>query len=221
MKIDKVNILIGEDINPKLYVLKYTLEDCNNKIISSSYSVDIFKVIEFARKIHKDQKRKYTGDPYFSHLCEVVGLLSSVNNDNLSLAVAWLHDCMEDCGVSFEFLKENFGPHVAMGVSLMSDMEAGNRETRKRLSRERLSKAPSWIQNIKLCDIISNTNSIFTHDPKFYELYHKETKLLLDVLGKSDPNLWKLAKNVFDNKFEEDEEDEEDEEYDDGYDSSW
>ena len=106
MKIDKVNILIGEDINPKLYVLKYTLEDCNNKIISSSYSVDIFKVIEFARKIHKDQKRKYTGDPYFSHLCEVVGLLSSVNNDNLSLAVAWLHDCMEDCGVSFEFLKE-------------------------------------------------------------------------------------------------------------------
>lgn len=39
----------------------------------------------------------------------------------------------------------------------LTDSETGNRETRNRLAREMLSRAPSYIQDIKVCGIISNT----------------------------------------------------------------
>lgn len=160
------------------------------------YLIDTFKAMEFAMEAHKDQKRKYTHVPYFTHLAEVSGLISTVKKDNLSIAVAWLHDCMEDCGVTFDILVEKFGFSVATGVQLLSDMEEGNREIRKRLSRERLKAAPKWVQDIKLCDLISNTSSIVLHDPKFAKTYLEEKRLLLKVLTKADKRLWRLAMNM-------------------------
>ena len=32
----------------------------------------------FAREVHKDQRRKYTNNPYFDHLAEVAGIVSAV-----------------------------------------------------------------------------------------------------------------------------------------------
>jgi (p)ppGpp synthase/HD superfamily hydrolase len=158
--------------------------------------IDTFKAMQFAMEAHKDHKRKYTEVPYFTHLAEVAGLVSTVKKDNLSIAVAWLHDCMEDCGVTHDTLVSNFGCGVAEGVKLLSDMEEGNRETRKRLSRERLSNAPKWVQDIKLCDLISNTSSIVMHDPKFAKTYLEEKRLLLKVLKNSDKGLWRLAMSM-------------------------
>ena len=160
-----------------------------------------YKAMEFARQVHAEQRRKYTNGPYFDHLAEVVGIVSSVVSQlNLDqetvLAVAWLHDCVEDQGVLLEDLSLKFGDTVAIGVGWLSDMELGNRDTRKRLSRERLSKAPEWIQTIKCADLISNTSSIVQHDPKFAITYLEEKRLLLDVLTKAEPNLLRVAKEL-------------------------
>lgn len=154
---------------------------------------DAFRAMEFAMYIHKDQKRKYTGNPYFTHLAEVAGLVSTVHQSIDVIATAWLHDCMEDCGVEFSFLEQKFNFLIAKGVFLLSDLETGNRKERKRASRERLSEAPAWIQDIKVCDLISNTSSIALHDPKFAVTYLEEKKLLLDVLTEANPNLLKIA----------------------------
>ncbi len=168
--------------------------------IKSFPFVDTFKVMKFAMEAHKDQKRKYTNEPYFTHLSQVSGLVSTVSSDNLSISVAWLHDCMEDCGITYETLLDKFGMYVADGVKLLSDMEEGNRETRKELSRERLKDAPKWIQDIKLCDLISNTSSIAQHDPEFTKKYLEEKRLLLTVLTKADKGLWNLASEMCNEK---------------------
>ena len=162
-----------------------------------------FKAMQFAREVHKDQKRKYTNTPYFDHLAEVVGITStvaayayeSVTVDEI-LATAWLHDCVEDQGISKDELAYSFGEAVSEGVWWLSDLEEGNRATRKRLSRERLPKAPGWVQTIKCADLISNTGSIIQHDPKFAKVYLEEKKLLLEVLDRADRNLWKIAYNL-------------------------
>ncbi len=61
-----------------------------------------------------------------------------------------------------------------------------------------MSKCPSWIQNIKLCDIISNTSSIVEYDKKFSKTYLEEVVLLVDVLDAADKNLKNLAnKTIF------------------------
>ena len=65
----------------------------------------------------------------------------------------------------------------------------------KRLSRERLARAPGWVQTIKCADLISNTSSIVKHDPVFAKTYLEEKRLLLDVLTMADKRLRELARH--------------------------
>lgn len=159
-----------------------------------------FEAMMFAREVHKNQRRKYTNNPYVDHLAEVAGIAATVFDQNHGIrpdvvtAVCWLHDSMEDQGVSLDTLEQKFGSTVAPAVMQLSDLETGNRAARKAASRERLSKAWPWVQTIKCADLISNTSSIVEHDPKFAGVYLEEKRLLLDVLTKADPQLLQLAK---------------------------
>jgi guanosine-3',5'-bis(diphosphate) 3'-pyrophosphohydrolase len=152
-----------------------------------------FRAMEFARHAHRDQKRKYTGNPYADHLAEVAGIVASVTQWPEAVAVAWLHDCREDQGVTDETLVREFGLMVADGVALLSDLETGNRAQRKAASRARLAAAPGWVQTIKCADLISNTSSIVEHDPKFSVTYLEEKRLLLGAMRLADQRLLRIA----------------------------
>lgn len=160
-----------------------------------------FNAMLFAREVHRDQRRKYSGNPYADHLAEVAGIVATVAGQQAlvhpetMIATAWLHDCVEDHGVAFETLGERFGGDVCLGVRLLSDLETGNRAARTRQSRERLSAAPGWVQSVKAADLISNTGSIVVHDPDFSVVYLKEKRLLLDVLTRADPRLLEVARS--------------------------
>ena len=152
----------------------------------------------FAREVHKDQKRKYTGNPYADHLAEVAGIAVTVCparvRPEVMAAVAWLHDCIEDQGVTVETLSAKFGSEIARAVQFLSDTETGNRAERKAAARTRLSEAWGWVQTIKVADIISNTASIVQHDPKFAVVYLEEKRLLLDALTEADARLVQIAR---------------------------
>ncbi|PRC92617.1 HD domain [Solimicrobium silvestre] len=159
----------------------------------------------FARDAHKNQVRKYTGNPYADHLAEVAGIVATVAvivtitqsvTINEMIATAWLHDCVEGCGVELSEIEQLFGLKVALGVSGLSDMETGNRAERKQKSRDRLAACSSWIQTIKCADLISNTSSIVKHDSAFAKVYLEEKRLLLDVMTKADPRLLALARQL-------------------------
>jgi len=157
------------------------------------------RAMQFAMGMHSDQKRKYTGAPYFTHLAEVAGLVAAVGDvsgkvstDDM-VAVAWLHDIREDQGISGETIEGLYGMRVAVGVALLSDFETGNRAQRKALGRQRLAAAPGWVQTIKCADLISNTSSIVIHDPNFAKVYLWEKKLLLKAMTKADPQLLERA----------------------------
>lgn len=159
-------------------------------------SDNVLRAMHFARWHHRNQKRKYTGNPYFDHLAEVAGIAAAGLDPfftETGLQVAYLHDCMEDQGVTEEQLQIQFGLEVAAGVTWLSDLEKGNRAERKAAARERLARAPGYVQTIKCADIISNTGSIVTHDPNFAVQYLIEVSQLLAVLGKADKGLRNLA----------------------------
>ena len=158
------------------------------------------KAMQFAKEAHKGQVRKYTNDHYAIHLGEVAGIVSTVAHNygdsaNVLVATAWLHDSAEDCGISEETLRKEFGFQIAMGVMQLSDLEEGNRATRKAATRLRLSNTFGWIQTIKVADLISNTSSIVKHDKNFAVTYLKEKEQLLAVLTKADSDLWQIAKD--------------------------
>lgn len=160
-----------------------------------------FQAMQFARCVHAGQERKYTCNPYADHLAEVAGIVATVIaaerdvSDEVAIATAWLHDCIEDQQIAASEIGRRFGGFVAYGVMLLSDLEQGSRAERKAASRSRLATAPGWVQTIKVADLISNTSSIVKHDPKFAKVYLEEKRLLLDVLDRADPRLLEVARS--------------------------
>lgn len=159
----------------------------------------VYRAMTFAMEAHKAQKRKYTNEPYFLHLAEVAGIVSSAIWDRATytgermLAISWLHDTIEDTPVDYSELYDEFGADIASRVVDLSDTEKGNRSERKRLSRIRLSECCEEVQTIKCADLISNSSSILQHDEKFAKVYLEEKRELLKVLTKADRRLWDIA----------------------------
>lgn len=143
------------------------------------------------------QLRKYTYEPYIVHPTEVVSIVKSVPHTDEMLAAAWLHDVVEDTGVTNETIKAEFGEKVAELVGWLTDVsrpEQGNRATRKAIDRAHTAMAPAEAQTIKLADLISNTRSIMAHDEKFAKTYLAEKVLLLEVMTKGDSTLMEIAR---------------------------
>lgn len=141
-----------------------------------------------ACEYHKDQTRKYSGDPYIVHPIEVAEtLLSSLPDLTPTVRVdmacaALLHDVVEDCGATFNEIESVFGVEVRNLVYWLTDItpkSVGNRRVRKELEAERVANAPIRAQLIKLCDFISNTSSIVENDPGFARVYLSEKERCL------------------------------------------
>ena len=153
----------------------------------------------FAAAAHRDQTRKYTGEPYLFHCAEVAGMLGGLGCCLDTVKAAWLHDVLEDCDVKYEQLVAEFGTHVAnlvWWVTNQSKPEDGNRATRKAIDCQHLAAAPAEAQTIKLADLISNTSSIVEHDPGFAKVYLKEKRELLEVLTRGHPRLHAEATKI-------------------------
>src|SRR3954463_11018233 len=94
----------------------------------------VLKAREFAREAHKAQPRKYTGEPYFVHLEEVAGMVERAGLSENAIAAAFLHDVVEDQGVSLETIRRQFNNVVAVTVYELTDTPSGpgmNRAKRK------------------------------------------------------------------------------------------
>lgn len=85
---------------------------------------------EFAERMHVTQTRK-SGEPYITHPTYVAYILADLNFDQLCVAVALLHDVLEDTQVTKEELAEKFSPDLAElvdGVSKISQQEYVRRD---------------------------------------------------------------------------------------------
>jgi len=144
------------------------------------------------------QKRKYTGEDYIIHPAEVASLVMSVPHTDEMLAAAWLHDVVEDTGVTLAQVRTEFGVEVAELVAWLTDVskpEDGNRATRKGIDARHSAAAPAEAQTVKLADLISNSKSILVHDPNFAQVYLQEKSLLLTLMDKGDPTLRAMAES--------------------------
>ena len=73
----------------------------------------IQKAAEFAAKVHAGVFRKGSRLPYIVHPTEVALIVTVMTSDPEVIAAAYLHDVIEDAGVSYEELKNLFGKRVA------------------------------------------------------------------------------------------------------------
>jgi (p)ppGpp synthase/HD superfamily hydrolase len=70
--------------------------------------------LDFATCEHCQQKRKYTGEPYFNHCDSVARIVAEYMNDMGMIAAAALHDVLEDTEVTPAELRNAFGERVTL-----------------------------------------------------------------------------------------------------------
>jgi len=159
------------------------------------------EVIAFAVEAHRDQKRKYSGLPYYTHPIVVAGIVAQVTDDEDVISAALLHDVVEDTPVTLEEIRDKFGQRIASLVEMVTDISKpadGNRKIRKDIDREHLAKASAEGQTIKLADLIDNSGSIIDCDPNFAKVYMKEKQALLQILTKGNKWLQSRAQRIID-----------------------
>ncbi len=154
---------------------------------------------EFAKRAHGElgQRRKYTGEPYEVHPEAVARLVASVTDDPEVIAAAWLHDVVEDTGVTLKEIEQEFGARVMELVADLTDVSRqpdGNRAVRKAIDLAHTAKAAPEAKTVKLADLIDNCRSIAAHDPGFAKVYLDEMGRMLDVLKDGDEILYKMAR---------------------------
>ncbi|WP_267122729.1 HD domain-containing protein [Xanthomonas sacchari] len=157
------------------------------------------RAYEFAKAAHEavGQKCKYTREDYISHPVAVANIVQGVPHTAEMMAVALLHDTIEDTHVTRSDLLRAFGAQVAELVQWLTNVaheHQGNRLARKQLERDHLADAPAEAHTIKLADVIVNTRSIVDHDRRFAAVYLVEKAHLLEALNRGDRTLWHEAR---------------------------
>lgn len=159
----------------------------------------IIKAAKYAAVAHQGQVRKYTNLPYIMHPCRVAGNLAihPVATDEL-MAIAYLHDVIEDCDVSYQELWIAFNTYIADGVQLLTNPSKGlqlPRHERKRIDRDHISQLPHELKIIKLLDRIDNLREI-DRNSQFFSAYSEESLLLAIVLQEADVNLYNELRSL-------------------------
>jgi (p)ppGpp synthase/HD superfamily hydrolase len=165
----------------------------------------ILAAARFAAEKHAQQKRKgQKQEPYINHLIEVAELIANSSNvlDPELIMAGFLHDTVEDTGVTLPELEQRFGRDVADLVAEVTDDKSLPKETRKSLQVQNASKKSERAQTLKLADKISNLRSILSSPPLGWGLdrqrqYFEWAKAV--VAGLTAPN--PLLKNEFEKTY--------------------
>src|ERR1051326_3488654 len=133
----------------------------------------ILAAAQFAAEKHAQQRRKgEKGEPYFNHLMEVAELIAASNPhlDVELVMAAFLHDTVEDTGVTLQELEQRFGKDVAALVAEVTDDKSLPKEIRKQLQVEHTPEKSPRAQTLKVADKISNLRGVLSRPPGCWSL---------------------------------------------------
>lgn len=141
------------------------------------------EVIEFIKKAHEGQVRRFSYAPYWTHPIRVATLVmkykASHQIDGLVTA-ALLHDVVEDTSISLEDIKNNYGDFVWSLVDELTSNKDKIKEIGKAVYLEnKMVHMTSWALVIKLCDRLDNVQDFLYAPQKFIDKYAKETYSIL------------------------------------------
>jgi GTP diphosphokinase / guanosine-3',5'-bis(diphosphate) 3'-diphosphatase len=119
----------------------------------------------YAMQKHGSQKRA-SGDPFFGHPLEVAAILTDLKLDDATIAVALLHDTIEDTDATRAEIDQLFGPDIGAIVDGLTKIERLNLVSREEAQAENLRKlllaisADVRVLLVKLADRLHNMRTL-------------------------------------------------------------
>lgn len=120
------------------------------------------KAASLAARVHAHQRRKDGQTPYIAHPFRVAMTVRDVFgcDDQAALAIAVLHDTIEDTTVDYDDLLVDFGAVVADGVAALTKNKS-LREDKREDAYDAGLKAADWrARLVKLADTFDNLSDI-------------------------------------------------------------
>ncbi|CAG0911903.1 unnamed protein product, partial [Cyprideis torosa] len=105
--------------------------DANEALLNKAYV--------YAMRKHGEQKRA-NGDPYFSHPLEVAAILTDLHLDEETIAVALLHDTIEDTDATRSEIDELFGDRIGNLVEGLTKLKRIDLVSKKAEQAENLRR---------------------------------------------------------------------------------
>jgi (p)ppGpp synthase/HD superfamily hydrolase len=159
--------------------------------------IDLEEVDAFAEAAHAGQER-LSGEPYITHPRAVRAILEEEfpeNVDDVTLAIALLHDVLEGCDVHPTILLERWGREVQEGATLLSwSLRALGIEREPRIYWSGIRRGPRSVRLVKAADRIHNIrDTLANRNRRMQEKYLHETERdLLPILRDSEER-WMVA----------------------------
>jgi guanosine-3',5'-bis(diphosphate) 3'-pyrophosphohydrolase len=131
--------------------------DVNEALLNKAYV--------YAMQKHGHQKRA-SGDPYFSHPLEVAAILTEMRMDEATIAVALLHDTIEDTTATRQEIDQLFGPEMGKLVEGLTKLKKLDLVSKKAEQAENLRKLLLAIAEdvrvllVKLADRLHNMRTL-------------------------------------------------------------
>jgi len=128
----------------------------------------VSEAADLAARRHNGMARKGRGsEPYINHLAEVANILAEVTDgdDAELIAAGWLHDTVEDTGVTREKLAQEFGERVAALVMEVTDDMSLPKTKRREMQIESAPHKSPNAKLIKIADKVSNIRARIHSDP--------------------------------------------------------
>lgn len=131
--------------------------DVNEALLNKAYV--------YAMQKHGHQKRA-SGDPYFSHPLEVAAILTDMHLDESTIAVALLHDTIEDTSATRQEIDELFGADIGALVDGLTKLKKLDLVSTKAAQAENLRKLLLAIADdvrvllVKLADRLHNMRTL-------------------------------------------------------------
>lgn len=142
--------------------------------------VDLIKrAYEFAKESHKDQVRN-SGEPYFNHLFATALNIAELGMSATTIAAGFLHDSIEDVGVSPETIEKEFGSEVRFiveGVTKLGALRYHGSDKHNESLRKLFVAMSEDIRVliVKLCDRLHNMETLEFVKKEKQERIAKET----------------------------------------------
>lgn len=148
------------------------------------------RALHFAAERHAGQFVPGTTLPYLVHLVSVAAevmrgvALESVEDPDLAVSCALLHDVVEDTDTPIDEVASVFGDAVAGGVAALSKDAGLPKDTQLDDSLARILRCPREVWVVKLADRITNLQPPPTHwDGAKRRRYQAEARRIHEALG--------------------------------------
>lgn len=139
-----------------------------------------YRAMIFAIEAHNSTNHNYDGKPYYVHLAivndiakEFIDIIPDQCQDEV-LAACWLHDTIEDCRLTYNDIKKEFGETVAEIVFAVSNDKGKNRKERAGSKYYDGIKRTAWATFVKLCDRLANIRYSYESKSRMLDVYSKE-----------------------------------------------